>query len=330
MPEPSRYRSLQASRASLAGLAPLARYGLYAAGVAAFLDRVGPLLSDGQFTWGERRVLGVVALVTLGGFGLAGWAAGRALRAASELVEVFTDTAEAAAETNRLIETQVVPALGRAALAMERLAAASAAAGMTTTAAAAPSAEEASARASAAVRQAVRQGRWGRAEHLLRDFRRGHPGASGEADALDAELAEARRAEADDLRARLDAALAGDDPDRVIASRDALTQHLRGPALDDLDRRVVRWLAGRVRDRAKAGPVTPGLADLAARVADSFGDTAEGAAVLAALPGLRRRAGLCPRCARPHPARDDSDACPDCQARPQPPQPRGASHGTHR
>ena len=35
------------------------------------------MVSDAQFTWGQRRVMGVVAVITLGGFGLAGWVAGR-------------------------------------------------------------------------------------------------------------------------------------------------------------------------------------------------------------------------------------------------------------
>ena len=44
-------------------------------------------------------------------------------------------------------------------------------------------------------------------------------------------------------------------------------------------------------------------AALAARVAESFGDTPEGASLRAALPSLSRNAGLCPRCAGPIPER---------------------------
>jgi len=121
-PVTSRYRSLDTSRRALARAAPLVRFGLFAVGVSVFLDQVRPLISDAQFTWGERRVIGVVALITLGGFGLAAWVAGQVLRAAADLIEVFVDGADAAARAAYLIEAQVVPGLNRAAAAMERLA----------------------------------------------------------------------------------------------------------------------------------------------------------------------------------------------------------------
>ena len=127
--------------------------------------------------------------------------------------------------------------------------------------------------------------------------------------------AAARRAAAGDRRtseARLAAARGADDPDRVIDCRDALTEHLRGEALHDLDQQVVRWLVSRVQARARAG--TPAgataAAALAARVVESFGDTPEGASLRAALPSLRRNAGLCPRCARPNPG--GTALCPRC------------------
>jgi hypothetical protein len=302
-PAASRYRSLLASQRALARAAPLVRFGLLAVGAAVFLDQVRPMVSDAQFTWGERRVMGIVALVTLGSFGLAAWAAGRLLRAASELIEVFVDGADAAVRANHLMEAHLVPALNRAVAALERLAEGAGAA--------ANNPGDGPARAAAAVRQAVRDGRWGRAERLLDDWRSDRP-HDADADALAAELDRARRAEADDLRARLDAARAADDPERVIACRDALTQHLRGEPLHALDRRVVRWLADWVRRRAPvgAGTIPSDVPAVAARAADSFADTPEGAALLAALPELRRRAGLCLRCGRPF--RGPADACPDC------------------
>ena len=106
-----------------------------------------------------------------------------------------------------------------------------------------------------------------------------------------------------DLKARLDAARAAGDAQRVIDFRDELTQHLRGPALQDLDRDVVRWLAGVISKRVRAGTVRADVVALAARVADSFGDTPEGARLRIALPDLRRHAGLCPRCSRPYEGR---------------------------
>jgi hypothetical protein len=233
-------------------MAPLVRFGLFAVGVSVFLDQVGGLFSDAQFTWGERRVMGIVGLITLGGFGLGGWVAGRLIKASAELIEVFIAAAEAAGRSADLIELHLVPTLGRIAVALER-----------------PSA----------------------------------PIGSG---------AEERASLVNDLRAQIDAARRDDDPERAIDCRDALTEHLRGEPLKDLDRQLVRWLVGRVQARARAGPAVDavGAATLAARVVESFGDTPEAASLRAALPSLRRGAGLCPRCAGPNPGR--GDPCPRC------------------
>ncbi len=229
----TRYQALDASRRALARAAPLVRFGLFAVGVSMFLDQVRPLVSDGQFTWGERRVMGLVAIITLGSFGLAGWLAGTLLRAGADLIEVFVDGADAAVRSAYLIEAQLVPSLNRAAAAMERL--------------------------------------------------------------VDSSLSPSPSSSpVVDLRARLEAARAADDLGQVIDCRDALTQYLRGEALHDLDRRVVRWLASRINARAKLGPVTPELVTLAERAGESFGDTPEGVALLDAVPDLRRRAGLAP------------------------------------
>jgi hypothetical protein len=120
-------------------MAPLVRFGLFAIGVSVFLNQVRGLVSDVQFTWGERRVMGIVALVTIGGFGLAGWVAGRLLKASADLIEVFIAGAEAAARTADLIELNLVPTLGRIAAALEReRPAAGAGAGAGPTPAAAP------------------------------------------------------------------------------------------------------------------------------------------------------------------------------------------------
>ena len=252
-PETSRYRSLHASRKALARAAPLVRFGIMSVGLGVFLDQVRPLVSDAQFTWGERRVIGTVAVVTLGGSALAAWVVGSILRAIADLMEVLADGAEAAIRSSHLVETELVPALTRAALAMENL---------------------------ASPRPSIPK------------------------------VATVRPSVVDDLRARLDAALVAETPDRVIACRDELTQHLSGQALSDLDHRVVKWLADLVKKHVHEGTVTPDVVTLAAQAADSFGDTHEGAALLAALPKLRRRAGLCPRCESPY--RGPDAVCPDC------------------
>jgi hypothetical protein len=300
----SRYQALRTTGNAVRKAGRSVTALLWFTGLYYFLVNVQPLLPDTQekWTWGERRVMGIVALVTLGGFGLAGWVAGRLTRVAAELIEVFVDGAEAAVHSSYLIEAQLVPAIIRSAAAMERLAEGGG-----------------PARAAESARRAILEGRWSRAEQLLEACRRDDPHAP-EVAALATELAQARQAEADDLRARLEAARAAGDPEEVIACRDALTLHLRGEPLKDLDRRVVRWLASLIQKRAQAGPITPDLAGLAARVADSFADTAEGATIHDALPDLRRRAGLCPSCARPY--RGNAEACPVCRADHSDPPPR--------
>ncbi len=55
------------------------------------------------------------------------------------------------------------------------------------------------------------------------------------------------------LRAELESGRAANDPDRVIDTRDALTMHLRGEQLVDLDRQLVRWLTALLRDWIRAG-----------------------------------------------------------------------------
>jgi hypothetical protein len=256
-PGGSRYQSLRHSQRVLERMAPLVRFGLFAVGCSVFLDQVRGLVSDAQFTWGERRVMGIVALITLGGFGLAAWVAGRLLKASADLIEVFIAAAESSGRTADLIELHLVPTLGRIAIALER--------------------------------------------------ERG----PAPAPAAPAGLAERERA---DARAELDAARRADEPERVIDCRDELTQHLRGEELRELDRELVRWLVGRVQARARSATPAGALAaaNLAARVVQSFGDAPEAASLRAALPSLRRTAGLCPRCARPRGVQ--GDLCPRCAA----------------
>jgi hypothetical protein len=101
-------------------MAPLVQAGFFALGLAIFLEQSLPLLSDAQFTWGERRVMGIIALVALGGCGFAGWVVGRLIAVAAEVLDAMADTAESAWRTTELLEAQVVPALARIALALEQ------------------------------------------------------------------------------------------------------------------------------------------------------------------------------------------------------------------
>ena len=72
----SRYDGLRSGRRTLGLLAPLVQLGFLSLGLGIFLDQSRSLLSDVQFTWGERQVMGLIALLALGGCGFAGWVVG--------------------------------------------------------------------------------------------------------------------------------------------------------------------------------------------------------------------------------------------------------------
>ncbi len=300
----SRYEDLRSSGRALVRVAPWVRLGLVSVGFSMFLDQARSLVSDAQFTWGERRIMGIVGLGYLGGFGLAAWVVGRLLTTSSGLIDVLIDQAEAAGRTVDLIERQAIPSLGRIALALENLAV------VAPGAAPVPTPADDRARAAELARRAIGDGRWAAADRLVGAFVRDHPGP--DAAGLLSELDRARRGAVDGLRARVDAAQAAGQAAEVVDLRDELTQHLRGADLDDLDRRLARWLVAQIQARVRAGTIRPDVATLAARVVDSFGDTPEAAALRASLPNLRRSAGLCPGCGRPH--RGDPEICPRCAA----------------
>ncbi len=298
-PNASSYESLRSTRRALAGMSPVVRLGLFVAAVALFLKDAGPLLSDMQLTWGERMVAAITATTLLVGFGLAGWVAGRLLRAAAELIDVLVDQAESSGRAANLIEWHVAPALERMAVALER------------SLAEPREAVDGKAMAFAGARQAILDHRWDQADRLISALTRDHP-ESSEVRGLADELAEARREAADGLKAQLDAAQAVNDPERVIELRDALTQHLRGDPLRELDRQLVQWLMTLIQKRMRTGTVRGDVVALATKVAGSFGDTPEGASLRASLPTLRRSVGLCPRCAQPYVGL--ANACHQCQA----------------
>jgi hypothetical protein len=118
-PPHTRYESLRRGRRTLKLITPLVQLAFLGLGLAIFLDQSRALLSDAQFTWGERRVMGIIALLALGGCGFAGWVVGRLIGVAAELLDVMADSAEAAWRTSDLIERHVVPTLSRIATALE-------------------------------------------------------------------------------------------------------------------------------------------------------------------------------------------------------------------
>lgn len=272
----SRFDDLRRGQRSLRRASGWVRFALIAAGVSLALDQAKPLLSDAQFTWAERRILGLIAASWIGSFALAGWIVGTLLRAGSDLLEAVADQAEDAARVVDLLETHAVPALGRIALALES---ARAPAPTPPASAADPRVREAE-----AARAAIDSERWGRAERLVAAFVRDHPGP--EAAALLGRLDDRRRAVVDDLRDRLEEARGRDDVIGAADLRDALTEHLRGDPLHDLDRDLARWAVAAIRRRARAGEDRARLAASAARALDSLGDMPEIEPLRAAFPGV--------------------------------------------
>ncbi len=114
-----RYAALRKGGKVLGRLALWVQLGFLIMGAGFFLNQARDLLSDAQFTWGERRVMGLIALVTLGGSGLAGWILGQLFRVSAQVLDVLADSAEAAWRAGDLIEQHLVPTLGRIALALE-------------------------------------------------------------------------------------------------------------------------------------------------------------------------------------------------------------------
>jgi hypothetical protein len=269
----------------------------------AYLRRSGPLAFSPE---AERSTQQLVEWIYLGGLVIAGWAALRLIRAARALVVLIADQAHSASRTADLIEGQVVPGLIRIAEALERGGSPS------------PAAGEARAGAIREIRGAIEEGHWDRAEARIKALVLDHPGAP-EASSLSGEVASGRRAAIDDLKSRLDAARAVNDPEATLGLRDEIAPLLHPEGRAELDRDVLRWLMGLIQKRMRAGAIRPEVVRLASRVSESFAATPEGASLRASLPTLRRSAGLCAECGEPYSGIED--ACPKCTGEPESPGP---------
>ena len=115
-----RYQSLRRTGHVLSRMAPLVSFGLWAVGLGLFLDQSRDLISDAQFTWGERRVMAAIAVVTGGSWLLAGWVVAKLFRAAADMIDVLADLGDSSQRTGDLLERHVIPLLGRIATDLER------------------------------------------------------------------------------------------------------------------------------------------------------------------------------------------------------------------
>ncbi len=224
----------------------------------------------------------------------------------SDITECLRRIVESQARLADLIEARIAPALDRIAEGLARLPAPGTGAGTVP-------ADDPRAEALADARRAIRAGNWAEAAALAGDFAIRYPDAP-ESEALDAAIRAGREESARSLRGELDAASQAGDADRVVELRGALGTLLDPEALGELDRLVIGRLMGLIQKRLLLRPMPADVPALAARVAEGFAATPEGASLRRALPTLRRSAGLCPRCARPY--RGTLDACPECLAPP--------------
>ena len=114
------------------------------------------------------------------------------------------------------------------------------------------------------------------------------------------------------LREKLDAARAAKDAERVLELHAAAEELFELDAKRALDREVAAWFLALIQQRLRSGTLNGEVVELAARVSTRFETTYEGASLRAALPTLRRGAGLCPKCGAPY--KGLADACPACTA----------------
>lgn len=243
-------------------------------------------LAAGSLVAGAPTVVSglLVAVSLLVGCGLAGWIVTLCIRAGAHAWSV---------------ELQVVSALQRVAEALEGAGA------VATTRA--PGAGD----ALAEIRKAIAEARWDQAGVLIHAFHQAQPD-SPDGEQVDREFESARAEEVRSLRAKLTAAREVSDADRVLDLRGELRELLDGDDLLALDQDLSRWLMALIQKRLWAGAIQVDVVELATRVAERFDHTSEGASLRAALPTLRRSAGLCARCGQPY--NGIADACPDCLA----------------
>jgi len=113
-----------------------------------------------------------------------------------------------------------------------------------------------------------------------------------------------------DRIAELKAAREVNDPARVLELYEAIAPEVEPEQRGALQSEVAAWFLTAIYRRLRTGTIQIEVVELATRFAGIFASTAQGASVQAALPTLRRGAGLCPKCAQPYTG--VAKACPQC------------------
>jgi hypothetical protein len=165
------------------------------------------------------------------------------------------------------------------------------------------------ARSMAEIVRAAKAEDWAEAETRFNEFAAGFPD-DPELSTLREELARSRNEIIKSGLVQIDAARTVNDPDRVLEIHHGLVKSLDEERRAALDRDLAKWFLSLIHRRLRTGKVQADVVQLAARFAETFTTTVEGASVRASLPTLRRSVGLCPRCAQPYIG--VADACPNC------------------
>jgi hypothetical protein len=168
------------------------------------------------------------------------------------------------------------------------------------------------ARFMAEIVRATRASEWAEAETRLKEFEVDFP-EGPELSLLKEELAKARDGTVKEGLAQLDAARGANDANRVLDLHETLVPALNDHERASLETDLAKWFLSLIHRRLRTGKVQSDLVVLAARFAERFATTVEGASVRASLATLRRSVGLCPRCAQPYTG--VLDACPQCLKR---------------
>lgn len=167
----------------------------------------------------------------------------------------------------------------------------------------------------AEVRRLLADENWDAAEQLVRELQ-AEDGDNPRIVKLIEETSSARKKAVERWRALLQAAREVNDPARVLELYESRPTDLDEPSRAELDRELAKWFLTYVHHRLRSGGLQLDLVGLVDRASEALGHTKDGASLHAALPTLRRGAGLCARCAKPYTG--FSEACPECLGRPEP------------
>jgi hypothetical protein len=254
----------------------------------------GPLQGQG---WGRASVEAAIVLLA---FVLAGCAVAALSRLMTAAIREHFEGANHTADRFAVQVAEAVALLERMTVAMEN-------GGRSAVSRPAPALDRA--RAMAEVVRATSAADWDDATARLNEFETDFPD-DPDLPALKEELANARETRARDRLAELEAARAVSDTDRVLEIYQDLAPALGDERRSSLEQDLAKWFLSLIHRRLRTGRVQPDVVQLAARFAEDFATTVEGASVRASLPTLRRSVGLCPRCAQPYIGL--ADACPAC------------------